>query len=100
LSLWTVAIWLDDAPAFRMFSSDSVIAATAGLDTTNFKYAEERREINFEYYLSGLDQMYISVLRHPRVFYFLLFVEVARPIALFFFHRWIKKLTAESIVQP
>jgi hypothetical protein len=87
-----------DLPALRMFGGDSMIGASPNLDTTRSKYAEKRkRGIWFEYYVSApADQMYIDFLKRPRLLYFLLIVEAAMVVVLWWMHREIKKLRPET----
>jgi len=80
--------------ALRLFSGDSLIASPPNLDTTRSKYAEDRKlGVWIEYYVSEpVYQLYISLLKQPRLLYFLLVVEVIMVAVLFYLHRLIKHL--------
>jgi hypothetical protein len=93
---WVFGAWNNGGLNFRMFSGDSLLASTPRLDTLNSKYTEKERGVHFEYYVTVWDQMMINMMLHPRLLYFLVFVECIMMIGLYFFHRRIKELVVEE----
>jgi hypothetical protein len=93
---WVSGPWNGPSLNFRMFNGDTMLAQTPHLDTLHSKYSEKSKGVRFEYYLDDLMQHDVNLLRHPRLLYFLIFVEISIIGALFFFHRGFKELVADN----